>query len=109
MLRTTFLFLLIYSCNDVKNIDTIIGKEKLTDILVDIHLIEAKYENLKFKEEFKANAVLKNDYDSIFNIYNINFEEFKYSLSYYAEKNDELERIYNNALEKLKKEKLKLD
>jgi len=105
MLRFLFFLFLICSCG--KSINTtnkeIIKSEKFTKIIVDVHLIEAKFETIKFKDELIAQAILQNDYDSIFNLYEINYEDFKKSLEYYSLQDNQLELIYTNALEEIKK------
>jgi len=110
MLRFLFFLFLICSCG--KSINTtnkeIIKSEKITKIIVDVHLIEAKFETIKFKDELIAQAILQNDYDSIFNLHEITYEDFKKSLEYYSLKDKQLELIYTNALEEIK-EKSKLN
>tara|TARA_B100001758_G_scaffold158569_1_gene136672 strand:- start:126 stop:458 length:333 start_codon:yes stop_codon:yes gene_type:complete len=105
MLRFLFFLFLICSCG--KSINTtnkeIIKSEKITKIIVDVHLIEAKFETIKFKDELIAQAILQNDYDSIFNLHEITYEDFKKSLEYYSLKDKQLELIYTNALEEIKK------
>ena len=85
-----------------------IKSEKITKIIVDVHLIEAKFETIKFKDELIAQTILQNDYDSIFNLHEITYEDFKKSLEYYSLKDKQLELIYTNALEEIK-EKSKLN
>ena len=111
MLRIFVLFLILFSCNNINNKanDNIIPVAKFTDLIADIHLIEAKFETIKFKEEFKATYMLQYEYDSIFSMYNVSYIDFKNSLEFYSLSHDELEKIYTNALEKIKKEKSKLD
>ena len=111
MFRTLlFIFILIFfSCNTATNDNGIISNDKFTRIIIDIHLIEAEFENQKLNDEFKANAILQNDYDSIFDLHNITYEDFQKSLKYYSLENNELELIYSKALEEIKKEKSKLD
>jgi len=110
MLRFLFFLFLICSCG--KSINTtnkeIIKSEKFTKIIVDVHLIEAKFETIKFKNELNAKAILQNDYDSIFSLNGITFENFENSLKYYSLKDDNLELIYTNALEEIKKKKSQL-
>ena len=108
MFRTLLFVFLFFSCNTTTNNSGIISNDKFTRIIIDIHLIEAKFENQKLKDEFKANAILQNDYDSIFHLYNITHEDFQKSLKHYSLENNELEVIYSKALEEIKK-KSKLD
>ena len=109
MFRTLLFVFLFFSCNTTTNDNGIISNDKFTKIIIDIHLIEAKFENQKLKDKFKANAILKNDYDSIFDLHNITYEDFQKSLKHYSLENNELEVIYSKALEEIKKEKSKLD
>ena len=106
--KLLFVFVFI-SCNTTTNNSGIISNDKFTRIIIDIHLIEAKFENQKLKDEFKANAILQNDYDSIFDLHNITYVDFQKSLKHYSLENNELEIIYSKALEEIKKEKSKLD
>ena len=109
MFRTLLFVFLLFSCNTTTNDNGIISNDKFTRIIIDIHLIEAEFENQKLNDEFKANAILQNDYDSIFDLHNITYEDFQKSLKYYSLENNELELIYSKALEEIKKEKSKLD
>ena len=109
MFRTLLFIFLFFSCNTATNDNGIISNDKFTRIIIDIHLIEAEFENQKLNDEFKANAILQNDYDSIFDLHNITYEDFQKSLKYYSLENNELELIYSKALEEIKKEKSKLD
>tara|TARA_B100000965_G_scaffold398248_1_gene416074 strand:- start:72 stop:401 length:330 start_codon:yes stop_codon:yes gene_type:complete len=109
MFRVLFIIFLFVSCNTSSNESSVISNQKFTKIIVDIHLIEAKFENQKIEDEFKANAILQNEYDSIFNFHNITYENFQNSLKHYSLEKNELEMIYTNALETIKKEKSKLD
>ena len=105
MLRFLFFLFLICSCG--KSINTtnkeIIKSEKFTKIIVDVHIIEAKFETIKFKDELIAQVILQNDYDSIFNLHEITYQDFKKSLEYYSLQDNQLELIYTNALEEIKK------
>ena len=107
MFRTLLFVFLFFSCNTTTNNSGIISNDKFTRIIIDIHLIEAKFENQKLKDKFKANAILQNDYDSIFHLHNITYDDFQ--LKHYSLEKNELEVIYSKALEEIKKEKSKLD
>ena len=109
MFRTLLFVFLFFSCNTTTNNSGIISNDKFTRIIIDIHLIEAKFENQKLKDELKANAILQNDYDSIFHLHNITYEDFQKSLKHYSLENNKLEVIYSKALEEIKKAKSKLD
>ena len=78
-------------------------------IIKDVHLIEALYETSKYNREETANTALQADYDSIFNLYEITYEDFQNSLKYYSINENDLELIYNQALEEIKQENSKLN
>ena len=109
MFRTLLFIFIFFSCNTATNDNGIISNDKFTRIIIDIHLIEAEFENQKLNDEFKANAILQNDYDSIFDLHNITYEDFQKSLKHYSLEKNELELIYSKALEEIKKEKSKLN
>ena len=110
MHRFLFILFLVFSCTQPEKAtdNNIINREQFTKLIVDIHLIEAKFETIKFKDELIAQTILQNDYDSIFNLHEITYEDFKKSLEYYSLKDKQLELIYTNALEEIK-EKSKLN
>ena len=105
-MRCYFIFLILFfSCSNMSNSsdENILSEKKFVKIIKDVHLIEAKYETIKFKKEKEAKAILQNDYDSVFNLHEITYEDFKKSLEYYSLKDKQLELIYTNALEEIKK------
>jgi|TARA_B110000914_G_scaffold224668_1_gene243064 hypothetical protein len=105
--RTLLFSLVITSClAEKEEIHNIISTHEFTNLVKEIHLIEAKYESTKFNRELEAMAILQNDYDVTFESFGIKYDDFKNSLKYYAINNDQLEVIYSNALDELKKEKL---
>ena len=105
------LLLLFLSCSDMTNNSekNILSEKKFIQIIKDVHLIEAKYETIKFKKNKEAKSILQNDYDSVFNFYNITYADFQKTLKYYSLQNDKLELIYTQALEEIKKENSKLN
>lgn len=89
--------------------ENILSEKKFIQIIKDVHLIEAKYETIKFKKENESKAILQNDYDSVFNLYSITYDDFQKTLKYYSIENEKLELIYTQALEEIKKENSKLN
>ena len=51
----------------------------------------------------------QNDYDSVFNLYNITYDDFQKTLKHYSLEHEKLELIYSQALEEIKKENSKLN
>lgn len=105
------LLILFFSCSNMSNSsdENILSEKKFIQIIKDVHLIEAKYETIKFKKEKESKAILQNDYDSVFNLYSITYDDFQKTLKYYSLENEKLELIYTQALEEIKKENSKLN
>ena len=102
---------LLFSCsNNNKNVsEDIIVKTTFESILKDIHLAESLFEMNKNKNPEMAKIKLNNAYLEIYQKNQISKKEFDQSLDYYCENPKILEKIYNNILEQLKKEKASLD
>ena len=79
------LLILFFSCSNMTNNykKNILSEKKFIQIIKDVHLIEAKYETIKFKKNKEAKSILQNDYDSIFNYYSITYDDFQKTLKYY--------------------------
>ena len=111
-MRCYFIFLILFfSCSNMSNSsdENILSEKKFIQIIKDVHLIEAKYETIKFKKNKEAKSILQNDYDSVFNFYSITYDDFQKTLKYYSLQNEKLELIYTQALEEIKKENSKLN
>ena len=111
-MRCYFIFLILFfSCSNMSNSsdENILSEKKFVKIIKDVHLIEAKYETIKFKKEKEAKAILQNDYDSVFNLYSITYDDFQKTLKHYSLEHEKLELIYSQALEEIKKENSKLN
>ena len=111
-MRCYFIFLILFlSCSNMSNSsdENILSEKKFVKIIKDVHLIEAKYETIKFKKEKEAKAILQNDYDSVFNLNSITYDEFQKNLKHYALEHGKLEFVYSQALEEIKKENSKLN
>ena len=102
---------LLFSCSkNEKNVkEDVILKTTFESILKDIHLAESLFEMNKNKNPEMAKIKLNNAYLEIYQKNQISKKEFDQSLDYYCENPKILEKIYNNILEQLKKEKVSLD
>ena len=101
------LSILLLSCSEPK---TEIPKDILTEksfinVLKEIHLAEAKFELHKTKGMENAQKELANNYATIYSTHKITANDFAKTLKYYAEKSDELEKIYASVLEQLTEER----
>ena len=76
------------------------------NIIKDIHLNEAKFDNLKRIDFEKYKSLQSNSRNSVFLKYKISHEDFQQSMLYYSSKPEKLERIYSLAIDEIKHEDL---
>ena len=78
----------------------VIPKDKMADILVDVHLAEASAENRGLNSP-QINIQMAAKYDSLFQKHETSFSQFKSSYDYYLDHPDELSEIYTIVVNKL--------
>ena len=104
MVFRIFLFLtffLIFSCrNDHDDNKKYISKEKMVKILIDIHLVEEKVNQLNYSND-SSKAVFNILEKEIFDKYNITDEEYRKSYSHYFFNPKELDDIYKSVIDSL--------
>ena len=97
------------STSEDKITENILPKTVFTTILKEIHLAEATFELNKTKDIENAKNELANTYFYIYKENQISEEDFKETLNYYSENPKKLEQLYAAVLERLTKERSKLD
>ena len=94
-------FFLIFSCrNDHDDNKKYISKEKMVKILIDIHLVEEKVNQLNYSND-SSKAVFNILEKEIFDKYNITDEEYRKSYSHYFFNPKELDDIYKSVIDSL--------
>jgi len=94
-------FFLIFSCKnrDYEN-DLYLPKDKMINILIEIHLLEEKVNQLNYSEDS-----LRNIYElfekEIFEKYDVSDEEYRKSYSYYFFDPKQLDEIYQSVIDSL--------
>tara|TARA_B100000780_G_scaffold75280_1_gene50678 strand:- start:26636 stop:26983 length:348 start_codon:yes stop_codon:yes gene_type:complete len=108
ILYSILLISLFFSCNnEPPKSNDVISKIEFIELIKSIHLIEAKYEVQKNKNNVTAKHQLRVEYDSIFNSYKLKVEDFEKSIKFYSTDSNELDEIYDLAIEGLINEKKK--
>ena len=81
ILYSILLISLFFSCNnEPPKSNDVISKIEFIELIKSIHLIEAKYEVQKNKNNVTAKHQLRVEYDSIFNSYKLKVEDFEKSI-----------------------------
>jgi hypothetical protein len=92
-------FIFLISCKQEETPKGIIDKDKMTGILVDIHISDSYLNQTSNADTMLMQA--KTRYNYIFKKYNIDSLKFSKSLNYYSLKANELDEIYKNVIDSL--------
>ena len=92
-------FFIITSCyNDINQ--NIIEKEKMVEILIEMHLMEESIDILELNADTsKALFLIKEQ--EIFDSYSVTEKEYRESFSYYFFNSNDLDNIYGNIIDSL--------
>ena len=105
------LCLILLSCGAPKTKipQDILSENSFIDILKDIHLAEAKFELHKTKGMKNSKNELANKYRLIYKTHEVTSDDFDKTLKYYAQRPEELEKIYTLVLEQLTDDRANLN
>ena len=78
----------------------ILSKDKMIDVLVDVHLAEAAPMNHGITTK-ELNGIMVGKYDDVMKKHTITFEQFKKSFDYYLQHPDQLDEIYQEVVNRL--------
>ena len=100
-----FLFIsLFFSCKKKVEIPAdILSPNKMTEILVDVHLNESMITNERYRRD-SLSEIVSTFYCNIFEKHSITEQEFRKSLDYYTTHLDEMKKIYKEVVAELNKE-----
>jgi len=108
------ILLTVLSCGESENKpDKLLPKVKMVEMLIDIHILESKIQNLRLKKD--SSQLLFNSFErEVFKNNNVDKEVYLKSFEYYLNDVDAMEEIYEvvvdslNFLEKSLKEKIEI-
>lgn len=92
-------FIFLMSCKQDETPKGIIEKDKMTGILVDMHISDAYLNQISNTDTMQMQA--KSRYNYIFKKYQIDSLSFSKSLNYYSLKTNELDAIYKKVIDSL--------
>lgn len=82
------------SCNQAVKPDGILQKDKLSEILVDVHMAEA---SLQLFNSNERDSIARGYYGHIFRIHEIEEAEFYTSMEYYSAHSKDMADVYEQA------------
>ncbi len=89
--------------NRIEAPKNLIERDKMVSILTDLVKLEAHIKS-KYVAVNQFHKVMANSGDSLLTEYNISYEDFDASLSYYGSRQEEMQEMYSEALENLSQE-----
>ena len=107
MMNKNFIALLLFavaffSCDKpyIKKPDHLVKEKKMIEMLVDIHLAEATFNQMRY-DSLIRNSTTENFYYSVLQKHGIADSVFEKSFVYYASDPKEFEKIYREVINKL--------
>jgi len=103
-----FFIVIFFSCckKEISSKSNVLSEKMFINIIKDIHLNEAKFDNLKRTNFEKYKLLQNNSQNSVFLKYKISHEDFQQSMLYYSSKPEKLEEIYTLAIDEINNENL---
>lgn len=97
------LLMAFYSCDEpvVEKPKNLVSRDKMINILTDIHLAEAIYQTRRFSNDRIMRLTDTDFYYSVLRKHNVPDSTFEMSLIYYTSMPKEYEKIYSRVLNKL--------
>ncbi len=107
MIRNSIVFILLVlvavSCDKpaFKKPEHLVGEDKMIEMMVDIHLAEATFNNLRARDSLVRKSSSADFYYSVLNKYQVPDSVFEKSFVYYASYPKKFEKMYRNVMNKL--------
>lgn len=104
-------FLALHACESDRSSSKdykIIENDKMVDVMVDVHIIEATLRDKKISGD-SLKKLTSDYYQNLFDKHNISRQDFDSSFAYYEDNVGELNNIYEKVIERLNKKQRKLE
>lgn len=108
-MRKLFLTVLVivFACNSNEQPEGLLQKEEMVKAMIEIHLLEAKIDELSFRPVDSVDLVYYHYEKLLFEELGITQDQYELSYNYYANHPSEFEKVYNVVVDSLmQREKL---
>jgi len=95
--------LFLFSCKGGKTSDQIIDKDRMTQLLTEVHLVDGRMYAV-FSSQDSINKYGTSRFDALFKRYHTDSVQFKKSLKYYTTQPVEFQKMYDQIMTNLKKQ-----
>ena len=102
-LKNFFLTALVIlcACSTDTSPDDLIEKDKMVKVMIEIHLLESKVNNVRINPIDSTQAVYNHYENLLFKDLEITQEQYERSFNYYVDNPNEFEKIYNAVVDSL--------
>lgn len=105
LLIVAFVAISVVACNEKP--ENILPKETFTQVLYDIHMMDALLTDKKLFDEQIYNDSSASHYNSIWKKHNITYQQFETSIDYYVRNTEEFLVIYDTIVARMEREREK--
>ena len=96
--------ILLFSCKKKEEVpDHIIPEKQMSEILVDIHLLEAKIDHLDVPRDSSEMLYKAYEYDLLVNKYQVDTAKYRQSFKYYTNHLANFSDVYDDVLREMEK------
>ncbi|WP_262509891.1 DUF4296 domain-containing protein [Reichenbachiella versicolor] len=101
--------LFFIQCSSRQNSEKILTRAQMVSVLTDIHILEAKVQQLSIRKKDSAIKIFNSYQLDLFEKHNVTKNQYERSYTYYAERPKELEAIYAIIVDSLNLQEQKIN
>lgn len=84
-----------------------VDDKTITDMLVDMHLLEARADELKARPDSIA-FLMEAEYDKLYKEYGVSEEDFQQTFEFYQQRPEQMDELYQGVIDKLVKKEVEI-
>ncbi|MEM7298068.1 MAG: DUF4296 domain-containing protein [Bacteroidota bacterium] len=92
---------ILFSCTTSDKPENLIEKEKMSKLIMEIHLLEAKINHVPITPQDSTQAVYEHFEQLLFEDFGVTKEQYEISFNYYVANPNEFEKIYTTTVDSL--------
>lgn len=92
---------ILVSCSGSDRPEGLIEKEKMSQLIMEIHLLESKINHVPISPSDSVQAVYEHFEELLFQDFGVTREQYEISFNYYVDHPNEFEKIYTTTVDSL--------
>ncbi|MEM9896114.1 MAG: DUF4296 domain-containing protein [Bacteroidota bacterium] len=93
--------IILCSCTSSEKPDDLIPGEKMADLMIDIHLLEARVNSIKIEPKDSIQKVYEHLQEALFREKGISIDQYTRSFDWYLSNPDKYEKVYSIVVDSL--------